>query len=93
MDNQKLTRQKGSAGFALLVIAACFSGIFALVSLCAPYWGYFLIWGDGWSGTPTELFISNQLPGIGFISGALLFVICMLCLPLTRVKQRSSKPE
>ncbi len=84
MDNRQQPRQKRSAGFVLLVIVACFGGTFALVSLGAPFWGYFFIWGDGWSGTATELFISNQLPTVGFIAGILLCVISLLCLALTR---------
>lgn len=90
MNDQQQPRQKRSAGYIFFTIVACVSVIFALLSLCAPIWGYLFIWGDGWSGTPFELFLSNQFPAIGFIIGFSLCALSLVGLAVTRAKQRSS---
>lgn len=89
MDDQQRPQQKRSAGFIVFIIGACASLLFALLSLGAPIWGYLFIWGDGWTGTPFELFISNQFPLIGFLLGCVFCILCLVGFALTRVKQRS----
>ncbi|HET7639911.1 MAG TPA: hypothetical protein VFK47_14380 [Ktedonobacteraceae bacterium] len=90
MNDQPQPRQKIAAGSIFFITLACVSAVLALLSLCAPIWGYLFIWGDGWSGTPFELFLSNQFPAIGFVTGLLLCALSLVGLAVTRAKQRSS---
>jgi hypothetical protein len=90
MNDQQRPRQKRSTSYILFTIVACGGVIFALLSLSAPIWGYLFIWGDGWSGTPFELFLSNQFPALGFVIGFSLCALSLVGLAVTRAKHRSS---
>ena len=90
LNNQQQPQRKRSAISIILVIVACIGVAFALLSPAAPYWGYLFIWGDGWSGTPFELFMANQFPTIGFVSGLSLCIISLVLLVMRSTKRSSS---
>jgi fatty acid desaturase len=62
MNDQQQPRQKRSAGYIFFTIVACVSVIFALLSLCAPIWGYLFIWGVAYHLLRVEKRVGKKEP-------------------------------
>jgi hypothetical protein len=93
MNKQQQPRRKRTAGRIICIAVVCIGVIVALLSPFSWFWGYLFIWGDGWSGTPFELFVSDQFPSIGVGLGLLLCGIGLVGLASMRGKRRTSSSQ